>query len=131
MSFELHAKVFIFHHFDESVSKVQIVKAIKPNWTIEIIGLLTDTACTLSNKLSSGDELSWLFLYEVRAELIVTTWVAIVNVTNFSSALTTFFFPPINSDKDSEIEIGLETDHWYNIFAVSTCGWAYCRQDNS
>lgn len=73
MSFKFHVKVLVFHHFDESVSKLHIVQAIKPNWTIyvnekiitEVVRLLTDITRALSKELSSWDKLSLLFLYEV------------------------------------------------------------------
>ena len=81
MSFKFHVEVLVFHHFDESVSKLHIVQAIKPNWTIyfnekiitEVVRLLTDIACALSKELSSWDKLSLLFLYEVRAEFVIST----------------------------------------------------------
>lgn len=86
---------------------------------------MTDITRALSEELSSWNELSLLFLYEVRTEFVISTWVAIVDITDFGSTLSTFFLASINSDKNSKIEISLETDHGYNIFTMSAGGWAY------
>lgn len=95
-------------------------------WFTEIVGLLAYSASSLSEKLSSGCELCLLFFCEISAELIISTWVAIVHISDFSSTLCTLFFSSIHSDKDSKIEISLQTNQWLNVFTVTTGGWTYC-----
>lgn len=91
----------------------------------EVVRLMTYSAGTLSKKLPSWYKLSLFFLCKIRTELIISTWIAVVHITNFGSTLCAFFFSSINSYKDSQIKICLETYHGYNVFTMTTCGWAY------
>lgn len=58
------------------------------------------------------------FLLEKRIVLIIPTRVAIVDISDFSSALCTLLFAFVNSQENPEVETSLEADQRLDIFTM-------------
>lgn len=63
--------------------------------------------------------------------LIISTGVTVKNVTDFSPTFRALLFTFPHYYENSEIEVSLETDDGFNIFAMPACGRTDRVEDNS
>jgi hypothetical protein len=68
---------------------------------------------------------------KVGTVLIISTRIAVINVSYFKPCLGALFFPSIDFHKNSQVKIGLKTYQGLNVFTVSSSSSANGAQNNS